>query len=248
MNKTPSYTAFYDSKYAEGEEIPRTSKIYTLESVPGDIGKSVLDVGCGAGLNSQWLADRGFGVQGLDISENAIKRYTERGFEGRVADIEQRLDYTDSSFDIVFCSEVIEHLVQPSDLLDEFCRIIRPGGAVVISVPNSAFWLYRLFAVFGVTLSDVQHPMHLRFFSKKSLGKLLIEAGFRPRQSLGRNMYAILPDFDNRLWHGLMTALGFKKEIRFRTKSAFWHLSHKSRTFNALFADTLIVTAERPEG
>jgi 2-polyprenyl-3-methyl-5-hydroxy-6-metoxy-1,4-benzoquinol methylase len=240
-----SIQAFYDRKYTQGTEIPRTSKIYTIDCVPDDRQLDILDVGCGSGSNSLALAAKGHKVRGVDISEEGIARYRSHGFEGHVTDLESGIDYPDATFDLAFCSEVIEHMTSPEILAAEMFRVLKPGGRLVLSTPNSAFWLYRALGMIGFTVSELQHPKHFQFFSRRSLLKLLHKAGFAPLQLTGRNMYLILPalpaPFDSVLSH-----LGLTREVRFRTGGHFWHLSHKASFYNALFADCLIVVMEKP--
>lgn len=235
---------FYERKYTQSVELARTSKQYTLDYVPDGHGLEILDVGCGSGANSLALADKGYKVHGVDVSETAITQYCSHGFAGSAANIEDGLDYPDDRFSVVFCSEVIEHMTSPELLIAEMHRVLKPGGTLVLSTPNSAFWLYRFLGVFGFTVSELQHPKHFQFFSRRSLLTLLSSAGFRPKQIVGRNMYCILPSLPGRA-NALPALLGFKRETRFRTGSQFWHLSHKSRIWNPLFADCLIVVAEK---
>src|SRR5262245_42856176 len=235
--------AFYDRKYTEGSEIPRTSKQYAIDCVPAG---GNLDVGCGSGVNSIALAAKGHRVQGVDLSEAAIQRYRKYGFEGRVGNIENGLDYPDSRFDLVFCSEVIEHMTSPEVLVTEMNRVLKPGGVLVLSTPNSAFWLYRLLGILGYTVSELQHPKHFQFFSRRSLLRLLRSVNLKAKEITGRNMYLILPDLPLPLGR-LLPILGFKQEIRFRTKKPFWHLSNKTSVLNSIFADTLIMVMEKPQ-
>jgi SAM-dependent methyltransferase len=238
-----SIQTFYDRKYTEGTEIPRTSKLYAIECVSG-VALEILDVGCGSGTNSRALAAKGHKMHGIDISEAAIARYRSHGFEGRVVNLEIGIDYPNSSFDLVFCSEVIEHMTSPEVLAAEMHRVLRPGGRLVLSTPNSAFWLYRVLAIFGYTVSELQHPKHFQFFSRRSLLKLLCGADFRSGRMLGRNMYCIVPGLPISL-DRLLPKLGFKREMRYRTGRHFWHLSHKSSFLNSFFADCLIVVMEK---
>jgi SAM-dependent methyltransferase len=239
-----SIPEFYDKQYSEGPEIWRTSKQYTIDCVPDGGKLDILDVGCGTGANSAVLAAKGHLVRGVDVSEAAIARYRARGFNGGLADLESGIDYPDASFDVIFCSEVIEHIVSPEILVSEMSRLLRPGGQIVLSTPNSAFWLYRLLALFGYTVAELQHPKHFQFFSRRSLMKLFARHPLRVGRLLGRNMYFILPDLP-KPFAALLVGLGFKKETRFRTGRSFWHLSAKSHRFNELFADTLIVVMEK---
>src|SRR5437764_10053072 len=104
---------FYDRKYSEGSEIPRTSKIYALECVPSGDALDILDVGCGSWANSLALAAKGHRMHGVDISSAAIARYRTHGFDGRVADIHGSLDYPDACFHLSSCSVVIEQKTSP---------------------------------------------------------------------------------------------------------------------------------------
>jgi 2-polyprenyl-3-methyl-5-hydroxy-6-metoxy-1,4-benzoquinol methylase len=237
--------SFYETKYSRGEELSRSSKRYTLDCVADGGGLHALDVGCGTGLNSQAIRSKGHNVLGIDIAERAIEAYRARGLEGRVMDIEKPLLFPDESFDLVFCSEVIEHLGSPEILIREARRVLKPGGRLIVSTPNSAFWLYRVLGLLGYTVGELQHPKHFQFFSLRSLRRLLREAGLREIDALGRNMYLILPDVPRPL-RAVLEALGFQREPRFRTGTSFWHLSHKSRFWNRLLADTLILVSERP--
>lgn len=236
---------FYEDKYRHGRERPRTSKLFALDCVPDQGQLLVLDIGCGTGENSRVIEAKGHRVSGIDISENAIAKYRAHGFDGRTMDIEQGLGFPDASFDVLFCSEVIEHLAAPDRLVNEAFRVLVPGGKLILSTPNSAFWVYRVLAALGRTLSELQHPKHLHFFSRRSLNKLLTGAGFLIEREFGRNMYLLLPDFGS-AFGNMLAWLGLQKEERFRTKSSFWHWSHRSAVWNTLWADTLICVVSKP--
>src|SRR5579871_5322066 len=149
---------FYDASYSRDAEIWRTSKRYTIDCVPEGGGLQVLDVGCGSGANSAALAAKGHAVTGVDISVIAIEQYRARGFDGVVVDLERdSLGFPDSTFDLAFCSEVIEHMTMPERLVSEMERVLKPGGALVLSTPNSAFWVYRLLGLLGWTVGELQH-------------------------------------------------------------------------------------------
>jgi 2-polyprenyl-3-methyl-5-hydroxy-6-metoxy-1,4-benzoquinol methylase len=240
-----SIRAFYNHKYTTGRELPRSSKQFAVGCVPEDRILDILDVGCGSGINSLLLAQKGHRMHGVDISDAAITEYCRHGFEGRVADIEIGLGYGDASFDCVFCSEVIEHMTSPEVLTGEMSRVLKPGGLLVLSTPNSAFWLYRLLGLLGYTVSELQHPKHFQFFSKRSLLKVLLAAGLMQKAIFGRNMYLIIPDLPESLAQAA-TLLGFQRETRFRTGKAFWHLSNRSQILTGFFADTLIIMMEKP--
>jgi SAM-dependent methyltransferase len=238
---------FYEAQYQDRPELPRTSKLYALACIPAHGRLAVLDVGCGTGQNSQAIAAQGHAVYGIDISATAVEKYRQRGFDGRVMDVESGLDFPDETFDLVFCSEVIEHLGAPEVLARETFRVLKTGGRLVLSTPNSAFWLFRVLGLLGWTVSELQHPKHLQFFSRRSLRRLLVNVGFSPVEEFGRNMYALLPPVPRPVG-ALLSSLGWRREERFRTKSHFWHLSARARVWNSLLADTLICVMRKPGG
>jgi SAM-dependent methyltransferase len=80
-------------------------------------------------------------------------------------DANHRLHFPDDSFDLIWCSEVIEHLDDPAFFRDEALRVLKPGGKLVLTTPNSAFWLYPLMRLFGQTPKSLQNPAHKQFFN-----------------------------------------------------------------------------------
>jgi SAM-dependent methyltransferase len=104
-----------------------------------------LDVGCGDGSHyADWLNQNATAYVGVDISENAVRRARERGLDARLIDDAASLPFEDKSFDVVTCFEVFEHLFQPSAAALEIARVLRPGGVLLASVPNVAYWRWRL--------------------------------------------------------------------------------------------------------
>jgi 2-polyprenyl-3-methyl-5-hydroxy-6-metoxy-1,4-benzoquinol methylase len=235
-----------NAKYAVGQEAERSSKVFARAVVPADRPLRILDVGCGSGLNASILAQHGHTVVGVDLSPVAIAKFRAAGFEGHICDVTQGIPCPDESFDVVFASEVIEHVVDTEQFLGEIRRVLRPGGTLVLTTPNSAFWVYRLFSILGRTLSDVQHRGHVRFFSESSLLRVLIDQGFSPVTLSARHMYLIVGDKLGRMFFFLPGPFALQRELRFRTKAYFWHLSRFARNASAFWADTFIAVAKKP--
>lgn len=228
-----------EAYYGEAREVERSSKIFMRSFIPEGKGR-VLDIGCGTGVNAEAIAAKGHSVSGIDISETAVARFRACGFSGTVGDIIHGLPYEDGQFDIAFASEVIEHVSDTAKFLSEARRVLRPGGTLLLSTPNSASWIMRVYALLGRTLSEVQHPGHVRFFSKQSLESAVEASGFNVVRVASRNMYLAVPfDFP---W---LAVLGFAREFRFKTGKYFWHISRPAQRASRFWAETLIVEARK---
>jgi len=236
-----------DEKYLQHDEFQRTSKLYTLAKVPRDKILRILDVGCGTGLNSEYMTKLGHRVVGIDISDVALRKYHSRGLSGIRSDISIGLPFADASFDWVFASEVLEHLHDTVFFLSESYRVLKPRGTLLLSTPNSAFWIYRLLALIGMTVSELQHPGHIRFFSKRLLSAYVFQAGFTLINISGRHMYVLLGDSIGSIFSRFLSRAGFQKEYRFRTSSYFWHMSRVRSRASAFWADTFILEARKPQ-
>jgi len=105
-------------------------------------GRSVLDAACGEGYGSAILAGAGAtSVVGVDIDEATVAhaRHT-HGIEAHEGDV-SRLPFDDATFDLVVSFETIEHVAEPELALDEFRRVLSPGGVLVVSTPNADEYL-----------------------------------------------------------------------------------------------------------
>jgi len=112
-------------------------------------------------------------------------------------------------------------------------------------VPNSAFWVYRVFALFGKTVSDLQHPGHVRFFSLNTLYSFLQTAGFSNIKISGRNMYFLIGNRPEKLFDKILPKLGFEKEFRFKANKFFWHMSRYVGKASNFWSDTFIIEATK---
>ncbi len=235
-----------DAHYGAKSEYERSSKRMMRTLVPAAAPMRILDVGCGTGLNASFLSKSGHTVTGVDISGVAVEQFRKNGFEGFVCDIEtQSLPAPDGSYDLIYASEVIEHCADTSSFLRELFRLLKPGGTLLISTPNSAFWPFRIFGAFGRTPTEYQHPGHVRFFSKRSFTKSIASAGFTVEFVAGRHMYALLGSAFDRI-EPLLRATGFEKENRFATGGTFWQFSKFSKHASSFWTDTLFIRATKP--
>jgi SAM-dependent methyltransferase len=136
----------------------------------GGPGRRVLDVGCRYGaLTRSYL--EGNDVVGLDVDRLALDEATRLGIETVWANAEDGLPFDDESFDVVVAGELLEHLREPSALVGDARRVLRPGGTLVGSVPN-AFRLKNRLRVLGGRHPE-DDPTHLHLFSPEDLLALL---------------------------------------------------------------------------
>lgn len=150
-----------------------------LVPMPTNVEAQCLELGGGMAEFSQKLAESGYKVTFADLSPNNVAHAQGLGFESHQIDFNFGLPgLQDASFDLVVMLEVIEHIVNAEHLLAEVRRVLKPGGALVLSTPNFA-WLYnRLRILIGQLSHDEGY--HYRFFTRASLGRQLRSAGFEP--------------------------------------------------------------------
>lgn len=137
-------------------------------------GARVLDLGCGRGVILGPLADRGFEVHGVEISAEAARGADPRATI-RVASSLSEAGYETAFFDEVVIWHVLEHVDDPRGTLEEVARILRPGGRLIVAVPNfssaQARWT-------GAAWFHLDLPRHLYHFPLAALEELLRSAGF----------------------------------------------------------------------
>lgn len=112
--------------------------------------KGILDVGCGSGALISDLAKIGFNCVGIDISKIGIKRAKQiakkRRINKRLSVIlgdAENLPLRENSFDLVVCTNVLEHLINPMKSLKEMIRVVEVSGGLIISAPNMGSPIWR---------------------------------------------------------------------------------------------------------
>lgn len=164
----------------------------TLSLLPEVEGKRVLDAGCGPGVYSEWLIERGAEVVAVDASPKMVelaKRRLGAATDVRRANLSKPLTFLDSaSFDIVLSPLVLEYIEDWGSTFTEFYRVLRPGGHFVFSVTHPFFdYIYfKSNNYFGIELVGSEwrgfKPVRVHVPSfRRSLGATLnplIEAGF----------------------------------------------------------------------
>lgn len=163
--------------------LPNNAHAYQLRLVGSD--KDVLELGCAAGHMTRALSKQGCRVVAVDVDQEAVRaaeQFAERAFvEDLSAD--RPLASLAERFDVILAGDVLEHLPEPARILDRCRTLLRPGGYVVLSVPNVAHvdvrlgllqgrWDYRDWGLLDRT--------HVRFFTRRSLEALLRDCAYVP--------------------------------------------------------------------
>jgi SAM-dependent methyltransferase len=180
----------------------------------------VLDVGCGDGgflahLDAHLRAvqpDREVRFVGTDYSAHQLELAARLPYEFHQCDLNIGIPLPDSTMDIVYAGEVIEHLYDPDMLVDECVRVLRPGGSLVVTTPNPHAWYNRALFVAGVQplffvtssrstdvgagprrrLKKGTRPVgHLRLFNRTALLDLLHRAGLERQAVRGAGFHAL---------------------------------------------------------
>ncbi len=144
----------------------------------------ILDLGCSGGLLAERLADMGHHVTGVDVTEVAgVGERTSAFFK---ADLNDGIPpEAGTGFDIVLAADVLEHVVDPGALIRETRRVLSPEGTAYFCVPNIAHWYPRFRSTFGMFDYDqrgILDSTHLRFFTRRSIRKLVERNGFSIRR------------------------------------------------------------------
>jgi SAM-dependent methyltransferase len=173
----------------------------TLQVARGFAISSLLDIGSGDGEFTAAFAKscKSTTVVGVDISRTMVRTSTKH-FDTVVGTFFPRLPFRNESFEGVLCSEVIEHTIDPDNLILEVYRVLKPGGLLFLTTPNMASWFNRLGLLFGYqphftevslhhnvgkfylgSASENSHDAiggHLRLFTSTALDSLLEIYGF----------------------------------------------------------------------
>lgn len=154
-------------------------RIRRIEIMTGGPGR-VLDIGCGPGWLLSEMRERGWLTRGTERSRNALQHARDvLDLDVRAQDITELLA-EGVSYDAVVLWHVLEHMHDPAAALRDICRLLRPGGVLMVAVPNFASPEARLG---GVGWFHLDVPRHLFHFTPATLTELLASAGLVTRET-----------------------------------------------------------------
>lgn len=178
-----------DIRYSKGAENPieieERLMFSFLPTVTLNNQQKLLDIGCGIGQISLELKKRGLEVTGVDFSAAAVNKCLAQGLNAIKSDVDKDgLRFADNSFDVVWVSDVIEHVFDPIFLLKETNRVLKKDGKLIFSVPND-FNIYNRTKIFltgqsiqSKTYKDLGQCKHHTFFSWELLNYMLAKTKF----------------------------------------------------------------------
>jgi 2-polyprenyl-3-methyl-5-hydroxy-6-metoxy-1,4-benzoquinol methylase len=216
LDKYYSYRDDNCVRYTHRLRINQIQKLVSnISNQPGQCDRpKALDAGCSYGVYSMMLAEAGYDVLGLDINQDEIKKAghwaSERGLENKitfeVGDI-QNINHEDSIFDLVICSEVLEHLDNPNNGARELYRVLKPNGSAIISMPNMAClfgllqWTYRasgIRSLLGKPPLDTFQIQHSCYWFG-NIQRILRDVGFQIDYKCSTSHLPYLWDLDDML-------------------------------------------------
>jgi SAM-dependent methyltransferase len=166
-----------------------------LKDVPGD--SQILDVGCGDASFTRHLARYSSEVTGLHrVAAQAAQNqrlYPEITFLPH--DMSDPVPFVDGTFDIIWCSGVLEHLTNPGFAMREMYRTLAPGGKLLVTVPYNSWLKDLMCTLFKWDQNFTTAESHLHYFTKNSLEKITRDAGFVSLQLKTCSVYHPLHDF-----------------------------------------------------
>lgn len=159
---------FYDAYWRRADDTFDMERLGLIAQRVGP-GEHVLEVDCGPGVLAKMMQERGADVVATDLSIVAVERARAKGITARQVDVDtEPLPFENGRFDTVVSNSMIEHRFFPERSLDECVRVLKPGGRVIVCLPNIAHWLCRWWIVTGRFPYVDNSPtdmLHIRFFT-----------------------------------------------------------------------------------
>lgn len=207
MNTKNPYQQYYSKSYTnDSTEHINKKWIKIVKSklpISFDPDKRILDVACGISTLGKEFGSQ---VYGLDLNPEAVRVAQKNDINAKIGDVEKKWDYSDNYFDIVIASHIIEHVVNPDQLILEAKRVLKKGGLFIVATPNLAAWFNRILLFFGVQpfftevstvdktlglkftrkFTSLRNPLgHLRVYTLDSLKDILQLHGFKTIKTSG---------------------------------------------------------------
>ncbi|MEK6916223.1 MAG: class I SAM-dependent methyltransferase [Nanoarchaeota archaeon] len=138
-----------------------------VNSIPNKNNLKILDAGCGEGhlLQKLYEKNKKYNYIGIDITEAALLKAKKRCPYANIKKMNlSRLEFRNNSFDVITCTEVIEHIYEYERVFSEFKRVLKKGGSLILTFPNETMWTIGRFFLMR---RPIKVPDHVNSFSPK---------------------------------------------------------------------------------
>jgi 2-polyprenyl-3-methyl-5-hydroxy-6-metoxy-1,4-benzoquinol methylase len=202
---------FYEKQRIDYYSNPRKD---ILPLLPENILK-VLEIGCGQGATLQWIQTirdcvKVVGVELFPEAAEIAKKRLDSVIQGNIESIE--LPFENNEFDLILCLDVLEHLIDPWDVLKKLATLLKLGGSLITSIPNVKHYKVILPLLFlgrwDYVDSGILDKTHLRFFTRKTAIGLIESSGLKVDK-----MYTLGPEKHSKSWTANILSIGILKVI-----------------------------------
>jgi 2-polyprenyl-3-methyl-5-hydroxy-6-metoxy-1,4-benzoquinol methylase len=228
----------FENEYSESELTYFQNKIeqkyWVINNLidPVDSRKTFLDVGCGEGFTLNFFKKKGWKVTGIDYSDHGCKKFNAGCLPDLlVGDIFHNISYfveLNKKFDVIWIDNVLEHVLEPLNLLKECNSLLDEDGLLIVEVPNdfSILQKYLLSNKYIDSEFWIVVPDHISYFNLEGLSSLALEAGLKnvftmsdypvdfnlinPDTSKGKNVHKSRIEIDN-----LMHSISVEKSVNY---------------------------------
>ncbi len=154
-------------------------------------GRNILDIGCGCGAKLMEFAERKYNVWGVDVGLDAIKMCQNLLPDGHFFCGElQKTNLPENYFDFIRVDNALEHMPNCKDIVQKCYHLLKPGGKLLIYVPNGNGFTMRFMKKYSVS-SWI--PFHLQLFTPRSANLVMREVGFKDIRVYGYNPTSWIP-------------------------------------------------------
>jgi len=167
-------------RYDGSSASPLESSGLLMSMIPE--GARLLDIGCGTGSISSMIRDlRRADVVGIEPNPGRAKRAAETGLTVINGLFTEDIPIKYGKFDVIMFADVLEHLENPIEILEQVKSALAPSGRILASIPNVAHWTVRvrlLAGQFDYKPTGIMDATHLRWFTRKGVRRLFDGAGY----------------------------------------------------------------------
>ena len=168
-NSETSINSEYTDTDSQGKRRNWVSQfLYTKQYITG---KTLLEIGVGAGQSILWFEEEGFDVSGIEPDGRNVSMINKVLKRGKVAETSVEGFSSDKVFDVIWMSHVLEHLIEPVRFLKKIRNNLKKNGIFFIEVPNCEYE--------PMLQSSIEKNPHLYHFTKKALTKMVEQTEYR---------------------------------------------------------------------